>query len=157
MKKVILLGVVFMSVFVSCKKRMENEEPPAVLEKIVVEEPESKECYRAILQKDTVSLTLNIKNGQLSSGNLSYNFYEKDKNVGTLVGELKGDTLYADYTFMSEGISSVREVAFLKKDDSYVEGFGDVIDDNNGKVTFKDKKQLQFDGNVVLSKVDCKM
>ena len=157
MKKVILLGVVFISVFVSCKKGMKTEESPAVLEKIVVEEPESKECYRAILKKDTVSLTLNVKNGQLSSGNLSYNFFEKDKNAGTLVGELKGDTLYADYTFMSEGISSVREVAFLKKDDSYVEGVGDVIDDNNGKVTFKDKKQLQFDGNVLLSKVDCKM
>ncbi|WP_426064764.1 hypothetical protein [Flavobacterium sp. DSP2-3-1] len=157
MKKVILLGVVFISVFVSCKKGMKTEESPAVLEKIVVEEPESKECYRAILKKDTVSLTLNVKNGQLSSGNLSYNFFEKDKNAGTLVGEFKGDTLYADYTFMSEGISSVREVAFLKKDDSYVEGFGDVIDDNKGKVTFKDKKQLQFDGNVLLSKVDCKM
>lgn len=145
MKKVIVLVVVFISVFVSCKKGME------------VKESESTECYQAIFQKDTVSLTLNIKNGQLSSGNLSYNFYEKDKNVGTLVGELKGDTLYANYTFMSEGISSVREVSFLKKDDSYVEGFGDLIDDNNGKVTFKDKKQLQFDGNVVLSKVDCKM
>jgi hypothetical protein len=156
MKKVILLGAVFMTVFVSCKKEMKTEEP-AASEKIVVEEPESQECYRGILKKDTISLTLNIKNGQLSSGNLSYNFYEKDKNKGTLVGELKGDTLFADYTFMSEGTSSVREVAFLKKGDSYVEGFGDVVDDNKGKVTFKDKKQLKFDGNVVLSKIDCKM
>lgn len=157
MKKVILSGVVFISVLVSCKKETETEEPPVASEKIVVEEPESQECYRAILKKDTISLTLSIKNGQLSSGNLSYNFYEKDKNEGALVGELKGDTLIADYTFMSEGTSSVREVAFLKKGDSYVEGFGDVVDDNKGKVTFKDKKQLKFDGNVVLLKVDCKM
>lgn len=155
MKKVILLGVVFISVFVSCKK--EKVEVPAAPEKLVTEEPESKECYRAILKKDTIILTLNIKNGQLSSGNLSYVFYEKDKNHGTLVGQLRGDTLYADYTFMSEGISSVREVAFLKKGDTYVEGFGDAIDDNKGKITFKNRKQLKFDGNVVLSKVDCKM
>ncbi len=146
-----------MTVFISCKKEMETEEPPAASEKIVVEESKSYECYQAILRKDTILLTLNLKNGQLSSGNLIYNFYEKDKNQGTLVGELKGDTLFADYTFMSEGVSSVRQVAFLKKGDSYVEGFGDVVDDNKGKVTFKDKKQLKFDGNVVLSKVDCKM
>lgn len=146
-----------MSVLVSCKKEMETEEPAAASEKNVVEELEFEECYRVILKKDTISLTLNIKNGQISSGNLSYNFYEKDKSEGTLVGEMKGDTLYADYTFMSEGTSSVREVAFLKKGDAYVEGFGAVVDHNKGKVTFKDKKQLQFDGNVMLSKVDCKI
>ena len=157
MKKVILSGVVFMSVLISCKKEIEMEEPATASEKIIVTEPESQECYRAIFKKDTISLTLNKKNGQISSGNLSYNFYEKDKNEGPLIGEMKADTLYADYTFMSEGTSSVREVAFLKKGDSYIEGFGDVVDDNKGKVIFKDKKQLKFDGNVVLSKVDCKM
>ena len=153
MKKVILLGLILMSVFISCKK--EKEEVPIPSEKIVVKESVSEECYRAILKKDTISLSLNIKNGQLSSGNLSYDFYEKDKNTGTIVGEIKGDTLYADYTFTSEAVSSVRQVAFLKKGNTYVEGFGDVIDDNKGKVTFKDKKQLKFDGNIVLSKVDC--
>ena len=157
MKKVILLAVVFMTVFISCKKETKTEEPPAASEKIVGEEPKSQECYQAILKKDTILLTLNLKNGQLSSGNLIYNFYEKDKNQGTLVGELKGDTLIADYTFMSEGVSSVRQVAFLKKGNTYVEGYGDVVDDNKGKVIFKDKKQLKFDGNVVLSKVDCKI
>ena len=153
MKKVILLGLILMSVFISCKKEKEEVSIPS--EKIVVKESVSEECYRAILKKDTISLSLNIKNGQFSSGNLSYDFYEKDKNTGTIVGEIKGDTLYADYTFTSEGVSSVRQVAFLKKGNTYVEGFGDVIDDNKGKVTFKDKKQLKFDGNIVLSKVDC--
>ena len=153
MKKVILLGLILMSVFISCKK--ENEEVSIPSEKIVVKESVSEECYRAILKKDTISLSLNLKNGQLSSGNLSYDFYEKDKNTGTIVGEIKGDTLYADYTFVSEGTSSVREVAFLKKGNTYVEGFGDVIDDNKGQVIFKDRKQLKFDGNVVLSKVAC--
>ena len=155
MKKVILLGVIFISAFFSCKK--EKEKVSAASEKTVVEESESKECFRAILKKDTITLTLNIKNGQLSSGNLSYNFYEKDKNEGVLVGELKGDTLYANFTFTSEGISSVREVAFLKKGNTYVEGFGDLVEDNKGKSIFKDKKQLKFDGNVFLPKVDCKI
>lgn len=157
MKKVIVLGVVFMSILVSCKKEKEMEEAPAASEKIVVEEPVSEECYSAIIKKDTISMTLNIKGDQLTSGKLSYNFYEKDKSFGTLVGKIKGDTLFADYAFMSEGVATVRQVAFLKKGNSYVEGFGDVIDDNKGKVTFKDTKQLKFEGNIVLSKVDCKM
>jgi hypothetical protein len=159
MKKVIVSGLVLMSVLVSCKKEEEKqvETIPDASEKIVVEEQVSDECYSGSIKKDTILMNLTIKGNEVTNGKLSYKFYEKDKNQGTLVGELKGDTLIADYTFMSEGTSSVREVAFLKKGDSYIEGFGDVVDDNKGKVTFKDKKQLKFDGNVVLSKVDCKI
>ncbi|MFV5695758.1 hypothetical protein ACM55G_10015 [Flavobacterium sp. LB3P122] len=155
MKKVIVLGVVFISILVSCKK--EKEEAPAASEKKVVEEHVSEECYRVVLKKDTISMTLNVKGDQLTSGKLSYNFYEKDKSFGTLVGKIKGDTLFADYAFMSEGVATVREVVFLKKGNTYVEGFGDLVDDYTGKVTFKDAAQLKFEGNVVLSKVDCKM
>lgn len=157
MKKVILLSVVFISVFVSCKKGKEIEEVAVPSEEIVVEEPVSEECYSAIIKKDTISMSLNIKGKEIASGKLVYNFFEKDKNEGTLVGEIKGDTLFAEYVFVSEGVSSIRQVAFLKKGNSYIEGFGDVVNDNKGKVTFKDTKQLKFEGNIVLSKVDCKM
>lgn len=157
MKKVILLSVVFISVFVSCKKEKEIEEVAVPSEEIVVEEPVSEECYSAIIKKDTISMSLNIKGKEIASGKLVYNFFEKDKNEGTLVGEIKGDTLFAEYVFVSEGVSSIRQVAFLKKGNSYIEGFGDVVNDHKGKVTFKDTKQLKFEGNIVLSKVDCKM
>ena len=46
-----------------------------------VEEPELQECYRAILKKDTILLTLNINHGQFSQGNSSYNFFKKDKKM----------------------------------------------------------------------------
>lgn len=157
MKKVIVLSLVLMSILVSCKKEKEVEVVPVAPEKITVEEPVSEECYSAIIKKDTISMSVTIHQDKSVTGKLDYNFYEKDKNEGTLVGELKGDTLLADYTFMSEGMSSVRQVAFLKKGNTYVEGFGDVVDDNKGKVTFKDVKQLKFDGKVVMKKVDCKM
>ena len=159
MKKVIVLGFVFVSVLVSCKKEIEKEEETIsdASEKIVVEETVSDECYSASIKKDTILMNLTIKGNEVTKGKLSYQFYEKDKNEGTLVGELKGDTLIADYTFMSEGVSSVRQVAFLKKGNTYVEGYGDVVDDNKGKVTFKDIKQLKFEGKTVLSKVDCEM
>lgn len=157
MKKVIVLAVVFMNVFVSCKKENEVKESPITTEEIVVELPVSAECYSAILKKDTVSMSLKLKGNQITSGKLTYNYFEKDKNVGTLTGEIKGDTLFAAYTFMSEGITSNRQVVFLKKGNTYVEGYGDIVDDNNGNVIFKDLKQLKFEGNVVLLKINCKM
>ena len=157
MKKVVVLTVVFMSVFISCKKEKELGFIPDTSEKIGLDEPMPDECYSRIIKKDTISMSLNINGEELSSGELRYNFYEKDKNEGTLVGEIKGDTLFAEYTFMSEGVSSVRQVVFLKKGDAYIEGYGDLVDDNKGKVTFKDVKQLKFDSNAVLSKVNCEM
>jgi hypothetical protein len=155
MKKVIIASLVLMGFFVSCKNEKTEEKIPTIHKEIVVEETVYEECYLGILKKDTVSMSLNIKGNQISSGKLSYKFFEKDKNEGTLIGEMKGDTLFADYTFMSEGVTSVRQVAFLKNGTIYTEGYGD-IEENNGKVFFKNTKQLKFNGKIVLSKVDCK-
>lgn len=83
MKKVIFLGFVFISVLIFCKKEIEMKmkEPATASEKMGVEEPELQECYRAILKKDTILLTLNINHGQFSQGNSSYNFFKKDKKM----------------------------------------------------------------------------
>ncbi|MNY65786.1 hypothetical protein D3C86_2031100 [compost metagenome] len=69
---------------------------------------------------------------------------------------MKGDTLVGDYTFISEGVSSVREVVFLQKDGTLIEGYGDVVSTND-RVTFKDKSKLKFDAKNTLTKVDCKV
>jgi hypothetical protein len=156
-KKVNALVVVIISVFVSCKKEKEREEMPISTGEIVVEKPFSKECYIFTTKRDTVSMTLNIKGNLIATGKLSYKFFEKDKNEGDLAGQIRGDTLVADYTFMSEGVSSIRQVAFLKKGNTFAEGYGDVVDDNKGKVTFKDLKKIKFDGKMVLAKVNCKL
>ncbi len=155
MKRVMIASAVLMGFFLSCKKEKTETEVPVTQESNAAKETVSEECYLGILKKDTVSMSLNIKANQVSSGKLSFKFFEKDKNVGSLIGELKGDTLFADYTFMSEGVSSIRQVAFLKKGNTYTEGYGD-IEENNGKTIFKNTKQLKFDGKIVLSKVDCK-
>ncbi len=80
---------------------------------------------------------------------MTYDYYQKDKSKGTIKGQLKSDTLFADYTFMSEGVESVREVVFIKIANGWVEGYGE-IDDKDGKVTFKDRSKITFDNNVVL-------
>lgn len=156
MKKSVLAMAAVLVVMISCKKEVKEEVViPTVQDEMPVEEPVVKECYSAIIKKDTISLSLSVKDSSLEEGELYYNFFEKDKNYGTLTGTFKGDTLFADYTFMSEGKSSVREVVFLKKGNAFIEGYGDVEEKDN-KTVFKDKKKLSFDGKIVLSKTDCK-
>ncbi len=118
--------------------------------------PFSEMCYEGVQGKDTVSMTLIIKGDKLQYGNLSYNYFEKDDNEGTLVGAFRGDTLKAKYSFQSEGTMSVREVIFLKQGKNYVEGNGPVQEDQDGKVVFKDYKEIQFDSSFPLLEVPCK-
>ncbi len=89
------------------------------------------------------------------TGDLTYNLFQKDNNKGTLQGTMKGDTLIAEYKFLSEGTESIREVAFLKKENDFVEGYGDV-DEINGKVRFKNTGALNFSNNVLLKNIECR-
>jgi len=149
MNKIILPMLVILT-FTSCKKEAAATKIP----KTVAEKNAIETCYKGILKQDTIVMSLVIKDNLITEGKLSYHFFEKDKNEGTLKGEIKGDTIYADYTFMSEGSQSVREVAFLKQGNSYIEGYGDVKE-YNGKMIFKDVKHLKFDSKMVLVKTDC--
>ncbi len=71
-------------------------------------------CFVYTSAKDTVNLNLQ-SSGNIVTGNIAYNYFEKDKNTVTIEGTLKGDTLFAEYKFMSEGMESIREVVFLKE------------------------------------------
>lgn len=110
-------------------------------------------CYAMVTEKDTIMMRLEVRNG-IVTGTLVYNFFEKDDNTGTLKGVAKGDTVFADYRFMSEGTVSEREVAFLKKGQAYVEGYG-ALAERGGKTVFENKDALDFDSNTILSEKDC--
>lgn len=155
MKKIIAIIGVFTLVLVSCKKDKSGEVVPSTVESGVIEESVGKQCFELVANNDTVTMVLNTNSHNEVNGELVYKIYQKDKNVGTIIGNIKGDTLIADYTFKSEGASSIREVAFLKKAETFIEGYGDLIE-TNGKMVFKDKKSLKFDTKMTLSKVDCK-
>ncbi|WP_316746037.1 hypothetical protein [Pedobacter gandavensis] len=111
-------------------------------------------CYQYVKNKDTANMQLRI-NGEEITGFLDYHIYEKDANKGTLSGEMKGDTLIAEYTFDSEGMRSVRELVLLKKDGRFYEGYGPVKEEK-GKVMFEHRGSLKFDHNVVFSPIPCK-
>ncbi|MDP5199950.1 hypothetical protein [Flavobacterium sp. DG2-3] len=161
MKKVLTLtAVLALSIFASCKKETTTTEPvqitPSPPKEAEIVEPAGDQCYAWRANGSVIEMSFNVNSHQEVNGTLSYNLVGKDKNEGSLIGNMKGDTLVADYTFNSEGVSSVREVVFLQKDGTFIEGYGDVVEANN-KVSFKDKSKLKFDQKNTLVKVDCKV
>ena len=101
----------------SSEKNIKVNEPHSSLIKDT-----SATCYILQNEKDTVSLRLVIHENHVS-GKLYYHYFEKDRNTGNIEGQVNGDTIFARYTFMSEGIESQREVAFLKNGDTLTEGY----------------------------------
>jgi hypothetical protein len=110
-------------------------------------------CFRNSSTADVAEMSYR-QVGDKVFGSLSYQIAGKDKNFGNIAGTIKGDTLFGDYTFSSEGTESSREVVMLKSGDTWKEGYGDVAVSGN-KVTFKDKSKLGFNG-ITLVKTDCK-
>ncbi len=111
-------------------------------------------CYAYMFDSDTVSLS--IKNeGTIVTGNLVYNYQQKDKNVGTINGIMEGNMLIAYYTFMSEGVKSVRQVAFKLEGNNFVEGYGNSYLQNDS-MKFTKIDSLQFNKNTDLVEVPCR-
>lgn len=109
-------------------------------------------CYLAVLSRDSIWMKLTIED-QVAEGDLMYNFYEKDKSKGRLTGTLHGDTLFANYIFSSEGMESIREVAFLKKGNDWIEGYGEMDPETGAR--FKNKPSLDFNNETILKPVAC--
>ena len=137
-------------IFASCNTEKKQESTT----KTEVKTTQTETCYQHTKDSSTIRLNV-IINDNMITGNLTYDYYQKDKSKGTIKGQLKSDTLFADYTFMSEGVESVREVVFIRTANGWVEGYGE-IDDKDGKVVFKNRNKITFDNNVVLKETACK-
>ena len=143
------LLILTMATFTACQNTASTERVDENITSVVTEQ----NCYSYIKNQDTASL-MTMKSGHIVTGELRYQLYEKDKNEGSIKGEMRGDTLIADYTFGSEGKSSVRQVAFLLKNGKLAEGFGEVIE-KDGKMIFKNLSALKFDNAIEFTKIDC--
>jgi hypothetical protein len=110
-------------------------------------------CYTWAVNNDTATMELKVA-GNAVTGDLVYDWSEKDRNKGTLNGEVQDSLLVANYTFQSEGTTSVRKVVFKINGDSLYEGFGDV-DSSGDTVKFKNDTQLQFQTDRSFKKVEC--
>ena len=154
MKIQLLSLIALVSLFVACQSgnKDQNTTDTSSLDTNITSST-SQTCYKYAKNGDTATLTL-MTSGNVTSGKLNYKLREKDSNTGIIKGEMRGDTLLADYTFNSEGTESVRQVAFIKKGDQLLEGFGDV-EQKNGKMVFKDTPTLTYGQSIVFEKVDC--
>ena len=110
-------------------------------------------CYSYANSRDTISLTL-IPVGESVTGTLEYSLDGKDRNKGTIQGVIRDELLVADYTFMSEGLRSVRQVAFLKKDSFYIEGYGK-IEVTGNQSRFRNTDSLWYNDSIRLLETDC--
>lgn len=152
MKK-LLFACLLLTALGSCKQ---DSETPAKTEsrRSVSGVVPSRSCYRYAMNGDTFSLKLTIAEAKVR-GTLSFNFAQKDDKTGMLEGSNINQVIVADYTFVSEGQKSVREVAFQRVGNTYVEGFGE-MGELNGKMVFKDRNAIKFDGSVVYQPIPCR-
>jgi hypothetical protein len=112
------------------------------------------ECFAYLSNKDSAFLHMNVEPDGIVTGDLEYKLFEKDQNRGRIEGKVNGDTLLANYKFMSEGTESTREIAFLKKEGSWVEGFGPV-QEKDGAMQFSDRSKLDFSKGLVFKNAEC--
>lgn len=110
-------------------------------------------CYRYATASDTIALKVE-RFPNVVTGMLNYKLKEKDKNSGEIDGVLRGDTLIADYSFLSEGTRSTRQVAFLIQGDYATEGYGSMKDEN-GKMVFDNISTIDFSKGTKLVKLEC--
>ncbi|MBK8355349.1 MAG: hypothetical protein IPL13_08240 [Saprospiraceae bacterium] len=139
-----------LSFIVSCKQNPKQEEQNVDVPKEIVR---SIDCFKYLHKKDTVYMKT-ITQDSVVTGTLTYSFDGKDKNTGEIEGKMVADILLLDYKFMSEGKESIREVAFKKVGDSYIEGYGESAEED-GKMVFKNIYDLDFSGKMSLDLVNC--
>jgi heat shock protein HslJ len=157
MKNLFLVLFVTLAV-ISCNNRM-NKNPAAAIPEDTAKPIGNQimvpvtSCYLGSNGKDIVMLKLEVF-PNVVTGTLSYQLHEKDKNNGTIEGKLTGDTLLANYTFMSEGEQSIRQVIFLVGDSMVSEGYG-AQQLTDGKMVFKNLKEINFGAGMPLKKVSC--
>jgi len=146
--KLLLIAVLL----ISCNDKKKNEE---ISKKPSFEKsPEKFMCFTYAHNQDTIHLKFTEMKDSTVSGNLTYNFYEKDQNKGSFKGKWSGDSLFADYQFQAEGSVSTREIFFFKTDAGLIEGYGPVKDTLN-KVIFQEHRTLVLNENILLKPVDC--
>ena len=156
MKKTSILVIPCILFMINCNNadQSSNATGDSTTEAIIVVPIIKEQCYENKNGADTVQLKLIDSSGTVT-GNLDYRIEGKDANRGTIKGNMYGDTLIADYKFRSEGKTSMRQIAFLKKDSFLIEGFGPVMKVSK-QMKFKSRDSLTFNEVNRLLSVPCK-
>jgi len=147
---VLLLALIGFTAF-SCN----NEDTNKTAKKEEIQTPRTESDLNCFSKNDRDTIVLSYRSiGDSVSGALQYHISQKDKNTGSFYGRFNGDTLFVEYVFQSEGMDSRRQMAFLKKDNTLIQGFGPTAEQGNRQY-FTDKSQLRFDSGIELKKTSC--
>lgn len=158
MKKLIVLGS--LSLFLmNCKKKPDPVIPTvepdstAVAETVIDTLGAKSFCYMSAIGNDTVFASIDDNLGTVT-GKLFYKNHEKDSSKGDVTGFKSGDTLKLTYEFESEGTKSKRDIFFIQKDNTLIEGLGEQKDDN-GQMKYIDENKISYKGGNTLKSADC--
>ena len=138
----------------SCTKKQNDVNAAAA----AIEKPISVQCYTALYEEDTINLKINtLKSGKIS-GNMVMRIAAMSPKVGEIIGEFRGDTLFAAYTF-TEGankkVTFKNPMAFLKRSNELILGNGK-IQTTMGASYFIKGEAIDFDNvKYKFTTVDC--
>lgn len=94
------------------------------------------------------------KHGDSLYGTLEYRRFAKDDNKGTVVLLRTGDKAVGWYNFLSEGMSSVRQIKFKITDSSFAEAYGD-IEMRGDTAVYKFPATVNFEEKHPFVKIPC--
>jgi len=146
MKIKILAAAVALTALYSCSESKKPESAGSTAP-LKTGEASIKGCYLYTVNRDTFQLAITSKDEKVVEGNLIYNFFEKDDSRGTFTGAYENGILTVDYRFQAEGKSSVRQVIFKKTTDGFVEGTGE-IKNEDGKEIFANPSSVSYEGGL---------
>ncbi|MFL9832814.1 hypothetical protein [Chryseobacterium terrae] len=163
MKKYIVLGALSV-LMMNCNKKNETVKPVANTDSLdsletpaetVIDTLGAKTfCYLGVTGKDSVFVSIDDNLGTFS-GKMAYKNSEKDSSKGELSGFKSGDTLKLTYEFASEGTTSKRDIFFIQKGNTLIEGIGNQKDDN-GTMRYADENKIAYKDGQKLESSDCK-
>lgn len=110
-------------------------------------------CYTQVFKRDTANLQIEVKQNNVT-GPLSYKLYEKDLNDGSIIAVVEDSIINGWYLFRSEGVLSVRQVAWRIKPGQLWPAMGEVIQ-RNDTTMFARPDKLQFDSSMPFVKIKC--
>lgn len=153
MKKILILIIIIGAIAFAFSK-MGPKENIEISTSPIAETASIEGCYVARLSKDVYILNIQSENEGQIAGTLAYNNFEKDSSRGIINGTFSNNLLIAEYAFSSEGMDSIRQVAFKKTGDNFVQGFGPVTVEGS-RESFVDLTQVTFTNSPIFEKSDC--
>ena len=110
-------------------------------------------CFSQIVRNDTAMLQMENNKGNVT-GRLTYDYFQKDRNDGTLQAEQAGNIINGWYLFKSEGVMSVRQVSWKINGNELWPAIGEVKEKNDTAV-FAEPDKVRYDSTSAFKKVPC--